>query len=255
MGCLALSGACYAAVFGLFRHPAEPRNFRVFSLWSAGLFLAGAFWCLPVERAAAVLTVAALGIMILGVRIGCRTLQFHGVLFLGASALACGLMTYAFAALAGQMPARPSWSLLVVAASAMLCYAAGRERPGEAWQEQVLHLVPASLAVCAVAALLASSLAGLAALRITPDVFHVAFIRTLTICSIALALAFGGSRWKRLEMTRIAYAGVAFVAAKLLFEDLRHGRMEFIAASIFLFALTLIGVPQLSRLGTGHRTH
>jgi hypothetical protein len=50
-------------------------------------------------------------------------------------------------------------------------------------------------------------------------------------------------------MTRIAYAALAFVAAKLLFEDLRHGRMEFIAASIFLFAVTLLGVPRLARMG------
>ena len=64
-----------------------------------------------------------------------------------------------------------------------------------------------------------------------------------------------GSRWRRLEMTRVAYAAVAFVAAKLLFEDLRHGRMEFIAASIFVFALTLIGVPQLARMGTRQGTH
>ena len=36
----------------------------------------------------------------------------------------------------------------------------------------------------------------------------------------------------------------------MLFEDLRHGRMEFIAASFFLFAITLIGVPRLARIGS-----
>jgi hypothetical protein len=79
-------------------------------------------------------------------------------------------------------------------------------------------------------------------------VFHVAFIRTLAVCAIALAMAFGGSRWGRLEMTRLAYGALAFVAAKLIFEDLRHGRMEFIAGSIVLFALTLIAVPRLVRM-------
>ena len=89
-------------------------------------------------------------------------------------------------------------------------------------------------------------------LFITPDVFHVAFIRTLTVCSVALALAFGGARWQRLEMTRIAYAALAFMAAKLIFEDLRHGRMEFIAGSFFLFAVTLITVPRLAKRGRKH---
>ena len=53
-------------------------------------------------------------------------------------------------------------------------------------------------------------------------------------------------------MTRIAYAAVAFMAVKLIFEDLREGRMDFIALSIFLFAVTLIAVPRLGRMG--HKT-
>jgi len=110
-----------------------------------------------------------------------------------------------------------------------------------------LHLVPAALAVCAVAALLVQGMLFLVALRIAPDVYHVAFIRTLTCCAVALAVAFAGSHLHRLELTRIAYAAVAFVAAKLVFEDLRHGHFEFIAASIFLFAITLIAVPRLAR--------
>ncbi len=254
-GCLMLSGACYAAVFGLFRHPAEPRNFHVFALWSAALFLTGIFVSLPAEWAATIAGLSALAMIVVAVRLGCKTLELHGVIYLAAAALASGLFTYAFHAMAGEMPPVPAWSVFVVSACAVLCYAAGREQPGEGWREQILHLVPASLAVCAVTALTARGLLWLIALGITPAVFHIALIRTLTICSMALALAFGGSHWRRLEMTRVAYAAVAFVAAKLLFEDLRQGRMEFIAASIFLFALTLIGVPRLARMGTSRRAH
>jgi predicted tellurium resistance membrane protein TerC len=54
---------------------------------------------------------------------------------------------------------------------------------------------------------------------------------------------------RRPELNQIAYAALAFVAAKLIFEDLRHGHFEFIAASIFLFAISLMIVPRLSRLG------
>jgi hypothetical protein len=39
------------------------------------------------------------------------------------------------------------------------------------------------------------------------------------------------------------------VADKLLLEDLRLGHLEFIAASIFLFAVTLIAVPRMARMG------
>ena len=34
-----------------------------------------------------------------------------------------------------------------------------------------------------------------------------------------------------------------------VFEDLRHGHLAFIAASIFLFAVTLIVVPRVARTG------
>jgi predicted tellurium resistance membrane protein TerC len=67
---------------------------------------------------------------------------------------------------------------------------------------------------------------------------------------VSLGLAYAGPRLGRIAMTRMAYVALAFIAAKLLFEDLRHGHMEFIAASIFLFAVTLIAVPRLVRLGT-----
>jgi hypothetical protein len=247
--CLVLSAACYTAAFAFFDHAPERNNFSLFATWSVALFLAGSLWCAPPGWAAAVLGLAALVAIVLGVRLGHITLEFHGLIYLVAAALACGLLQYAFSALAGPMPSRPAWSIFLVSACAVLCYAVGKERVGEAWTQQVLHLVPAFLAVFAMAALLTQGLLGLAALRITPDVFHVAFIRTLTICSVALGMAFGGSRWQRLEMTRIAYAALAFVAAKLFFEDLRHGRMEFIAASIFLVALTLIAVPRLTRMG------
>jgi hypothetical protein len=49
-------------------------------------------------------------------------------------------------------------------------------------------------------------------------------------------------------MRRIAYASLGLLAIKLLFEDLRYGHLEFIAASIILFALALIAVPRLARV-------
>ena len=89
----------------------------------------------------------------------------------------------------------------------------------------------------------------LSKLAIALDAHHIAFLRTLAISMISLVLAFVGSRWGRITMTRLAYVALAFVAAKLVFEDLRLGHMGFIAGSIFLFAITLIAVPKLVRMG------
>lgn len=247
--CLVLAAACYVAAWGMFRPASELRNFHVFAVWSVLLLLSGIYLSLPPAWAIACLALASISSAVIAVRICCITLESHGIIYLTVAVAACGMLEYSFQALAGVMPAKVSWSVFLVSACALLCYIAAREREGEAWQQQALHLVPALFAVCAIAGLTAQGTLWLVALRIDPAAFHVAFIRTLILCAIAVALAFAGSRWRRPEMTRIAYGALAFVAAKLFFEDLRHGHMEFIAGSIFLFALTLIGVPRLARIG------
>jgi hypothetical protein len=52
-----------------------------------------------------------------------------------------------------------------------------------------------------------------------------------------------------MELTRIGYATLGLAAAKLVFEDLRLGHLGFIAASIFIFAVTLIVTSGIARGG------
>jgi hypothetical protein len=247
--CLLMSAASYWVAFANFRHAAEQLNFNVYAAWSCGLLLAGVFWTLPPASGAACLGLAAVIAIVLASRAECRLLDFHGMVYLAAATAASGLPGYALSALAGAPTQKPSWSIFLVSAAAVSCYVASKELPAENAWKQLLHFAPALLASWAIVALLIEGMLRLAAFFITPDVSHVAFVRTLAICSVALALAFGGARWCRLQMTRVAYAALAFEGTKLLFEDLRHGRMEFIAGSIFLFAITLIGVPRLARVG------
>ena len=252
--CLILASACYAALFLRILPSEDRRNRIVFGFWSAALTLAGVAWTLPPAAAAACLGAGALVVIVIGVRREIAMLELHGLLFLVAAAVISKAPQYAFEELAGSVTAKPGLMLIAAGICSVLFYAASKERPGERWPLQILHLIPALLAAFALAALIVQALLGLAAFAFSLGVHHVALIRTFTLCAISAAFAFGGSRWGRLEMTRIAYATLAFVAAKLLFEDLRHGRMEFIAGSIFLFALTLIAVPRLVRMGAkAHR--
>ena len=244
--CLLFSAACYAAVFFLLSKAAEGRNFHVFAAWAAGLFLAGSLLCLPLFWLATCLGMAAIAATIFTTRL---TLRFHGLVFLLTAAIASGLLAYSFHALAGAMPVRLDASVCIVSLCAFLCYAVGKRSPQENWKSQLLHLATAALAVFALAALLVEGLLWLSALRIAPNAPYIAFIRTLILCALALALAFAGYRWRRVELTRIAYATLGLVAAKLLLEDMRLGHLEFIAAAIFLFAITLIAVPQMARMG------
>ncbi len=251
-GCLVLSAACYGASFRLFRRAEETRNFRVYSAWSGALLLAGMLWSLPAAWAAVGLAAAAVTVVVLGVRLECITLDFHGVMFLLAGALAAGMPALLVRAFAETAPQWPPVSFLVVTVAAAASYVASRERPGEAWREQILHLTPAAVAACGASVLLVQGMLGVMARGVALSDAHAALLRTVALCAIALALAYAGARWERLEATRIAYAAVIFMAVKLFYEDLREGRMEFIAGSIFLFAVTLIAVPQLGRLRHRH---
>jgi hypothetical protein len=158
------------------------------------------------------------------------------------------LPSFLISTLAGTPRGAPPAVIWLIAGSAILCYVAAAPRAGESRLLQALHLGFAALAAAAVAALLVVGLTGLAALRIQPGAHHLAFIRTLALCTVALGLEFTGTHWRRAELTRLGYAVMALVAVKLVAEDLRHGHLAYIAASIFLVALTLIAAPRLARV-------
>jgi len=250
--CLVLSACGYAAVFALFSDPGQVRNYAVFATWSAVLFLSGSILCLPNPWMSASLGAAALVVTVAGARLSSLALQLHGAAYLLAALTFSGLLNYFFHALAGTLPGAPSWSMGFIAACALLCFAATKSHPGESWKPQALHLAFASFAVATATALLVKGLASLITLWMQPGAHHLAFIRTLILCAMALALAFCGAFWQRLELTRVGYAILALVAIKLVAEDLPLGHLAYIAASIFIFALALIAVPRAAHLS--HRT-
>ncbi len=246
--CLVLAGAGYATATLRMADFEERRNALVFANWSGALLLAGSLMSLPQHWQGPWLGVAAVAATIAGTRLMRLTLEVHGVVFLIAAAAISGLMNEMFSALAGTIAGWPAWSVFVVTACAIACYAAVKPCETSARMRQAIALVFAALAMGAVAALLVEGLVGLIALKMIPGAHHLAFVRTLTVCAATLALAFSGAHWRRKELTRIGYAALALVAVKLVFEDLRHGHLAFVAASIFLFAITLIVVPRVARI-------
>jgi hypothetical protein len=247
--CLLFSVACYALAYVHFDRYHEERNYHVYATWSGALFLAGSSLCFPPLLLALSLSVAAIVGTLLGVRANRLTLEFHGLAYLAAAAYVSGLLDYAGRALAGTFPAVPGWIVWIVAASAVLCYAVGGHFRTERWNQRLLQLLSALLAVAAVITFLVSVLVWLAAVGMTPGASEVAVIRTLITCAVALVLAFSGTRWQRTELVWIAYGILALVTAKLLFEDLQHGHPGSTAVSIFLYAVALILVPRMARVG------
>jgi hypothetical protein len=249
--CWVLAAACYTAAFVWFdrNDDDEQRNYHVYATWSVALVLVGSFLVLSPAQVAVFLSVASIAATLVGIRMTRLTPEFHGLVYLTAAAFASGLLQYAGRALAGTFPTAPGWMVWMVAVCALLCYAIGGRFEGERWNQRLLRLLSAVLAVSAVATFLVSCLVWLAAIGMTPGAAHVAVIRTLITCGLALAVAFSGSRWQRIELVWTAYGILAFVSAKLLFEDLPHGHSGSIAISIFLYAVALIMVPRVARTG------
>jgi MFS family permease len=247
--CLALSAAAYLLVFRFFAHQSARRNYMVFAAWSAALFLLGCILAVPSPLSAPLLALVALAATWIGIRANRVAIQFQATAYLIAAAIVSGMPAYVFYALAGVMPSAPSWPVVVVSICAAACYLVRKPLPRESWQSQLMQLVAATFSVSVVAAFLVNLLARLAAFAIQPQAHHLALIRTFVLCATVLSLAFAGVRGRRPELSRIAYFALALVAVKLVLEDLSHGQLAFIAASIFLFAVTLMVVPRLARAG------
>ena len=251
--CLVLAAAIYLATFFRLQRLSDPRNFRVFGMLGATLLIAGAIWSLPHDAAAMLLATAACIAYFLGGRKDSRMLELHGALFLCTAVAISEMPRYVFGALASSIPLRPAMSAVVLSIAAAVAFIEDRESPEGPTTRKALQFIPALIVACGVSALLAHGVLALFSLASMTEAHHIAFLRTLTVSLVSLCLAFAGSRWGLAAMTKLAYVALAFVAAKLFFEDLRHGNMAFIAASIFLFAISLIAVPRLVRWGAKSR--
>jgi hypothetical protein len=251
VACILLALGSYTVTFVCFDRAREPRNYHVFATWSTMLLLTGAFITLSPVWLALAMSAAAIAATILGRRTGRLTLEFHGLVYLCAGAYASGLLGYGRLAVAGAIPTAPGWLVWSVAASAVACYAFGGCYRGKQRSYRVIELLSAMLAVSAVLTFLVSLPPWLAMIGVVLAPSHVAVIRTLITCAVALVLSFSGSRWQRIELIWIAYGMLALVTAKLLFEDLRTSHPAAIAVSILLYAIALIAIPRVSRLGEG----
>jgi hypothetical protein len=258
--CLALAGAGYVAILLRLKDTEDRRNLWVFAGWSGALLLAGSLTCLPEKAQSTWLGTWAVAASWTGVRMLRAQLQLHGLVFLLVAAAASGLLNWIAGELASSAPGRPAMTAYLIMICAIACYggvarargarARGARNRDEEWKRQALAIALAVLAAGTATALLVQTLTSVVALKLAPGAHHLAVIRTLTICVAAVGLVFSGARWGRAELTKIGYAALVLLVLKLAVEDLRHGQLAYIAASIFLFAIALILVPRAARMGT-----
>jgi hypothetical protein len=252
IGCIALSIASYAGLFLQFHPDSERRNYFVCASLSLVLMLVGCSLAFPVGWLSSVLGVLAMVSMALAAKTSRPSLTFHAVVYLIAAGRASHALGYGAHSLVGAFPALASPTVWVIVAAAVFCYAAGPECISGNWNDRALHIISAGLATGATATVCMAVMLWTVGLFLTPMEWHIAVIRMLSLSIVAIAIARIGSWFSRQELVWLSYALLALLAAKLLVEDLHHGHAEFIAASIFVYALTLIAVPRLARKAPRH---
>ena len=243
---LVLAQVCYWGTFTRFIKEKDRLNYRVFTAWAAALLIAGSFLLSSVNVQVPFLCAAAVLAAYLYKRTTNIALGLQSSLFLTAAVAVSPLVSYLVDALARTVPAAPGFSVCVIVLAALVCYAIALRGPADQGNRRFLWIVPAALAAFAVTSLVVAVIVWLAAGHLELAASRLSVIRTIVICALALSLAFLGLRWKRMELSWIAYAAVAFGTLKLVFEDLRYGNPASLVVSFLFYGMILILLPRLT---------
>jgi len=76
---------------------------------------------------------------------------------------------------------------------------------------------------------------------------YCATLRTTVVAVAALLLAWAGSRWDNLELSRLIYPAMALGAYRLLTDDLHQDRKAALFLSLLVYGSALIALPRLKK--------
>ena len=76
---------------------------------------------------------------------------------------------------------------------------------------------------------------------------YCATLHTGVLAGAALLLAWAGSRWNRLELSRLIYPVMIAGAYRLVVEDLHQDRTAALFLSLLLYGAALMALPRLHR--------
>jgi len=244
---LACGVACYVVSFVMLeRKGSRGRNFYTYSTFGILLAIVGSRLLLPGSWADGLWSLAAIGCAWAGSAFGRLTLQVHGVLYLLLALVTSGALAQAAAFLLSEMswPGANDAALIAGAVAAAVCYwLVGKG----AWP------VTRFGAAATLAWLLAGILAGLltaayhGAFGQSASHAYCATLQTTVVAGSALLLAWAGSRWDNLEISRLIYPAMALGAYRLLTDDLHQDRKAALFLSLLVYGSALIALPRLKK--------
>ncbi|MFZ0821117.1 MAG: hypothetical protein WAM91_13690 [Candidatus Acidiferrales bacterium] len=250
---LVLAAASYLAAFTRSPQAEQKRNFLVFSFYAVALFVIGIWLLCPAWMQTSFFCLAAPAATVIGMARKIAVLRYQALVFLFGACLAGGFFPFTAHAFVGANPGAIGWTILAVALTALVCYITVWKLDDRGWTDHLLAFFPMFLAAVALAGCAVILLVGFVARWTAPEAHALAVIRTGIICASAFAFGLLASRFKRVELVWAAYCALAFGAVKLFLEDLWLQRKEWLAVSLFLYALVLILLPRILR-GVAKRT-
>ncbi len=223
--------ACAGAA-AAFRHewPAS-REKSLLQMAALPLGVAASLLLLPMEAAGMAWGIAAPALLF-AARKGNRILDVHGLVLLGAGAIAAGLPGQALRAAAGAPVDRVSVAALALLAAAVLSCVASA--PG--WvRATALAFTFAAAATCAIA------------LVAGDDSARSITLRTLVLCAGALAAGLLTARRIAPEAHWISYGMLAACGVKILAVDFHRTSPVALAVSLLCFGAVLIAAPRMTK--------
>jgi hypothetical protein len=252
---LACAAACYAVSFALLdRGGAHGRNFYTYSTFGILLALAGSGILLSGGAAWGAWLVLAIGCIWAGGFFGRLTLQVHGGVYLLLAPASSGALRQAgeFLLGAAMWPGEKPAAMGAGALAAVFCYLlAARHRRAErgTWSLQAFRLAVAGALVWLAAGIAAGALttAYHAVYGAGASHAYCATLHTGVLAAAALLLAWAGSRWNRLELSRLIYPVMILGAYRLVMEDLHQDRKAALFLSLLLYGAALMALPHWHR--------
>jgi hypothetical protein len=250
---LACAAACYAVSFALLdRGGSHGRNFYTYSTFGILLALAGSRILLSGAAASGVWLALAIGCIWAGGFFGRLTLQVHGgvylLLALGSSGAVqqAGDFLLGTAAWPGERPAAIGAGALAAALCYLLAARHARVERGT-WSLQAFRLAVAGALVWLAAGIAAGALTTAYHALYGAGASHAycATLHTGVLAAAALLLAWAGTRWNRLELSRLIYPVMIAGAYRLVMDDLHQDRKAALFLSLLLYGAALMALPRL----------